>query len=182
MQVAYPRAMDEIRRPYRIYREKWLIHLVERTGGPKVFAGLIESPDTHITALAKGRRNIGDDLADKIESTFRIPHGAMDIAPPGEPAKAGFQEPPSIEAALEALGAALAAAGDLTIVQVRPLLATLVDDPTRAAEIVPLLTHLLSQQRKPVPAVETGDFAGKPKSQAAKTAPANSSAGDFVKR
>jgi hypothetical protein len=42
------------------------------------------------------------------------------------------------------LGQALMAADDLTLDQVRPLLARLVDEPGRAPEIVPRLSALLA--------------------------------------
>jgi len=50
-----------------------------------------------------------------------------------------------ITQALEMLGRALIAADDLTLDQVRPLLARLVDEPARAPEIVPRLAALLAE-------------------------------------
>lgn len=51
---------------------------------------------------------------------------------------------PSLDQALDVVARALIAADDLTLDQVRPLLARLVDEPTRAPEIVPRLAALLA--------------------------------------
>ncbi len=86
--------------------------------------------------------------------------------------------PPTLAQALEVVAGALYAADDLTIDQVRPLLSRLVDEPSRAAEIVPRLSALLSSNSGA--AIETAAFAGKPKSAVASSQPV--SAGEFVKR
>lgn len=85
---------------------------------------------------------------------------------------------PTLAQALEVVAGALYAADDLTIDQVRPLLSRLVDEPSRAAEIVPRLSALLSSNSGA--AIETAAFAGKPKSAVASSQPV--SAGEFVKR
>ena len=103
----------------------------------------------------------------------------------GDPADAfahaifsGHEPPLTLAQALEVVADALSSADDLTIDQVRPLLSRLVDEPCRAAEIVPRLSSLLSQ--KQVVAIETVAFAGKPKSDPA-TMP-TVTAEEFVKR
>ena len=83
MQVAYPAGVEDDRRPYRINRQKWLAHWLQTKGGPKKVADELESVDTHLTAMAKGRRNVGDDLASKMESVFGLEPGDMDRSPPG---------------------------------------------------------------------------------------------------
>ena len=83
MQVAYADVMEEVRRPYRINRQLWLEHWLQKKGGPKKVAELLDSVDTHLTAMAKGRRNVGDELATKMEEAFGLDPGDMDRAPPG---------------------------------------------------------------------------------------------------
>lgn len=63
--------------------------------------------------------------------------------------------------ALEMVAGALLMSDDLTLDQVRPLLARLVDEPPRAAEIVPRIAALLSTTSA-MPGTETHAFAGRP--------------------
>ncbi len=73
------------------------------------------------------------------ESTGNASDGAVARAP------APHERPSlALPQALEMLGQALMAADDLTLDQVRPLLARLVDEPGRAPEIVPRLSALLA--------------------------------------
>ena len=198
MQPAYPMRVEEKdRRPYRLLRQQWMQHYQNQVGGPGALAAALDSTDTHITAMVKGRRNVGDDLADKLEETFNLLPGTIDLCDPegmvvhpsglmafpiNQPAvpvigttHAGS---PTLAQALEVVAGALYAADDLTIDQVRPLLSRLVDEPSRAAEIVPRLSALLSSA--PGAAMETAAFAGKPKSAVMPNPPV--SAGEFVKR
>ena len=132
MQVAYPSSVEENRRPYRVRREKWLLHWLQEVGGPKALASALESTDTHLTAMSKGRRNVGDDLADKMEAHFGLPHGATDEAAPGESDRAtetGSPTTPTLTQALESVVAAISAlpqparkalAEDLALLAVAP--------------------------------------------------------------
>ncbi len=63
--------------------------------------------------------------------------------------------------ALEVVAGALLMSDDLTLDQVRPLLARLVDEPPRASEIVPRIAALLSTTGA-MPGTETHAFAGRP--------------------
>lgn len=83
MQVAYAADMTNSR-AYRENRRYWLKAWVEEVGGPKAFSLLVDTPDTHITAILKGRRNVGDDLAEKIERATGRDRGDMDLPPPDE--------------------------------------------------------------------------------------------------
>lgn len=69
-------------RAYREHRRYWLQQWVKDAGGPKAFAALVETPDTHVTAMLKGRRNVGDDLAERIERKLGRDAGDMDREPP----------------------------------------------------------------------------------------------------
>lgn len=198
MQPAYPTRVEEKdRRPYRLLRQQWMQHYQNQVGGPGALAAALDSTDTHITAMVKGRRNVGDDLADKLEETFHLLPGTIDLCDPAglvahpsglvafpvnQPATsqpgAVHTVIPTLTQALEVVAGALYAADDLTIDQVRPLLSRLVDEPSRAAEIVPRLSALLSSNSGA--AIETAAFAGKPKSAGAPSQPV--SAGEFVKR
>lgn len=68
-------------RAYRGNRRYWLARWVTEAGGPKALGLLVDTPDTHLTAILKGRRNVGDDLAEKIERKLGRQPGDMDIDP-----------------------------------------------------------------------------------------------------
>ena len=83
MQPAYPTRVEEKdRRPYRLLRQQWMQHYQNQVGGPGALAAALDSTDTHITAMVKGRRNVGDDLADKLEETFNLLPGTIDLCDP----------------------------------------------------------------------------------------------------
>jgi phage repressor protein C with HTH and peptisase S24 domain len=84
MQVAYPLPMPK-ERAYRENRRHWLSLWAEEAGGPKRLAELSGTVDTHITAILKGRRNVGDDLAEKLERKLGKAEGLMDFPAPGAP-------------------------------------------------------------------------------------------------
>jgi hypothetical protein len=69
-------------RAYRENRRYWLARWVEETGGPKAFSALVDTVDTHVTAMMKGRRNVGDELAERIERKMGRERGDMDREPP----------------------------------------------------------------------------------------------------
>lgn len=80
MQGAYPSHMAK-ERAYRENRRQWLSLWADEVGGPKRLADLTDTVDTHITAVIKGRRNVGDDLAEKLERKLGKPDGVMDWPP-----------------------------------------------------------------------------------------------------
>lgn len=82
MQVAYSLGMPK-ERAYRENRRQWLSLWADEVGGPKRLADLTDTVDTHITAVLKGRRNVGDDLAEKLERKLGKPEGVMDWSPKG---------------------------------------------------------------------------------------------------
>lgn len=84
MQVAYPHEVVK-ERAYRENRRQWLSVWADEAGGPKRLAELTDTVDTHITAILKGRRNVGDDLAEKLERKLGKPEGVMDFPAPGAP-------------------------------------------------------------------------------------------------
>lgn len=76
----------EKERPYRAIRRAWVAHLAATKGGPAQVASDIGSVDTHVTAMAKGRRNVGDQLAGKIEEAYNLGIGTIDhVEPPPIP-------------------------------------------------------------------------------------------------
>lgn len=81
MQVAYAPLMPKDR-AYRDHRRYWLARWVAELGGPKAFAQAVETVDTHVTAMLKGRRNVGDELAERIERKLGREAGDMDREPP----------------------------------------------------------------------------------------------------
>lgn len=76
------RVEEKDRRPYRLLRQQWMQHYQNQVGGPGALAAALDSTDTHITAMVKGRRNVGDDLADKLEETFNLLPGTIDLCNP----------------------------------------------------------------------------------------------------
>lgn len=83
MQVAYASEMPT-ERAYRRNRKYWLALWAAEAGGPKRLAELTDTVDTHVTAVLKDRRNVGDDLAEKIERKLGKPLGSMDAPPPDD--------------------------------------------------------------------------------------------------
>ena len=68
-------------RPYRLHRRARLQQLLDRFGGPKSLQQISGVTDTHLTACAKGRRGIGDDMACSLETAAKAPFGWMDTDP-----------------------------------------------------------------------------------------------------
>lgn len=58
-----------------------LNELLGEFGGPKRLGEKAGTTDTHLTAMSKGRRNVGDELASKLEAATGKQHGWMDIMP-----------------------------------------------------------------------------------------------------
>lgn len=71
-------AEDQHERPYRAARRANLAQIVSEEGGATKFSLLIDTPKTHISAMLKGKRNVGDELATKIELRLEKPIGWMD--------------------------------------------------------------------------------------------------------
>lgn len=67
-------------RPIRALRRKRLALLIAEYGGPKALGDKADTTDTHLIAMEKGRRNIGDKLATKLEEACGKPFGWMDGA------------------------------------------------------------------------------------------------------
>lgn len=82
----------EKKRAYRLARHLRLVELLTEAGGPKGLQAATGATDTHLTACAKGRREIGDDLAASLEEGMEKPEGWMDTHPkvpiPGIPSDA----------------------------------------------------------------------------------------------
>jgi hypothetical protein len=81
MQAAYSSDMTKDR-AYRDNRRYWLGLWVGQAGGPKAFAEVVGTVDTYVTAVLKGRRNVGDELAERIERKLGHEPGDMDREPP----------------------------------------------------------------------------------------------------
>lgn len=67
-------------RPIRALRRRLLQALLKDYGGPKGLARLVDTVDNHLTTIDKGRRDVGDELATKIEEKLGKPFGWMDGA------------------------------------------------------------------------------------------------------
>lgn len=112
MQAAYDARMqtdDDLAsriRPYRMARRANLIRLIEEAGGASQLARLCDTPKSHISAMSHGARNVGDDLASKLESVMEKPAGWLDTQHDGEAVAAPLR-PLTIGQAALALGAAV---------------------------------------------------------------------------
>lgn len=65
-------------RPIRRVRRERLVALIADAGGAAELARLTGTPKTHISAIQNGAREIGDDLATKLEGKLGRPFGWMD--------------------------------------------------------------------------------------------------------
>lgn len=65
-------------RPFRVSRRLRLSELAEEAGGVTKLALLAGTPKSHISAMTSGARNVGDDLATKLEKVMDKPLGWMD--------------------------------------------------------------------------------------------------------
>lgn len=84
MQDAYSENMSEesasphAPRPYRTTRRERLRQLVLEAGGASDLGRLSDTPKSHISAMLSGARNVGDELATKLEQVMDKPDGWMD--------------------------------------------------------------------------------------------------------
>lgn len=106
MQIEDPGVADV--RPYRLARKANLTLLIKEAGGPSQLARECDIPKSHISAITHGARNVGDDLASKLESVMGKPPGWMDQSHEGAALIAEPQQPATIGQAAMALGAAVA--------------------------------------------------------------------------
>lgn len=67
MQAASSGLMDH-ERPVRTYRRARLTELLADVGGPKALFRLSGVTDTHLIAIVKGRRDVGDEMASMLEN------------------------------------------------------------------------------------------------------------------
>ena len=93
MQDAYSENMSEetagtAPRPYRATRRERLRQLVVEAGGASELGRICDTPKSHISAMLSGSRNVGDELATKLEQVMDKPDGWMDTpidrAPPAQ--------------------------------------------------------------------------------------------------
>lgn len=73
---------NEDERPVRRIRRERLKQLIEEFGGPGRLAQETGTVDTHLTTIVKGRRDVGDELATKLERKTGKPFGWMDALQP----------------------------------------------------------------------------------------------------
>jgi len=69
---------DRPERPVRRLRRLRLRELLKEFGGPKALARQTGSSETTLIAIEKGRKDIGDELATKLEDKCGKPFGWMD--------------------------------------------------------------------------------------------------------
>jgi hypothetical protein len=66
-------------RPIRRIRRENLSRLISEFEGVKPLAARAGTPDTHLYAIQAGSRDLGDELASKLEAATGKPHGWMDV-------------------------------------------------------------------------------------------------------
>lgn len=71
-------------RPARRIRRENLLRLVAECETTRALANRTGTVETHLIAIQKGRRGLGDDLAQKLEAGTGKPFGWMDLEHPGE--------------------------------------------------------------------------------------------------
>ena len=81
MQVAYIKKMEIIDSPRKIRRKERLIALLAMHGGATQVAIESGTPKSHISAMIKGSRGIGDKLAAKLEALYGKEPGWFDLPP-----------------------------------------------------------------------------------------------------
>lgn len=147
MQVAYPALMAKppaYTGPRFQRRKHWLGVLVAEHGGPKAVAAVIESVDTYITAMCKGKRGVGDEIADRLERKFGKPEGWLD-RPLSDMAE---KQPTSALPAMPDLREQLAAAAASLPQDVREstgdMLRSYLANPTANEDLLPIITRRLS--------------------------------------
>jgi len=122
------------------YRVSRLEALVQREGGKAALGRRLGYKDgAFIGQMLRGDRPISEKTMQLVDSLPGC-KGWFNGANQGHTATETTSKLPE---ALEIMADALRRADELTIDQVRPLLARLVDSPERAAEIVPRLSALL---------------------------------------
>jgi hypothetical protein len=65
-------------RPVRRIRRLRLQKLMDEFGGPKALAAQTGASETTMIAIVKGRKDVGDELATKLEAKCGKPYGWMD--------------------------------------------------------------------------------------------------------
>jgi plasmid maintenance system antidote protein VapI len=66
-------------RPIRRIRRENLSRLISEFDGVKPLATRTGTTDTHLYAIQSGAREIGDELATKLEAATGKPHGWLDL-------------------------------------------------------------------------------------------------------
>lgn len=80
----HPESDPTRERPVRRFRRENLLRLVAECGGTRNLATKTGTVDTHLIAIQKGRRSMGDDLAEKLEAGMAKPFGWLDLPPDEE--------------------------------------------------------------------------------------------------
>lgn len=124
----------------------WLKVLVKEQGGPKNVGQAVGTPDTHITAMAKGNRGIGDEMADRLERRFGKENGWMDRPTDAEEK---VIEEPSIEQFVTKLATYLSGLPEDQAIQASQSLAALASHPDSNRAVERVTTLLSTSLRSP---------------------------------
>lgn len=154
----------EIDRPIRVIRRNKLNQLLADAGGAKALSSKAEKglTDTHLIACAKGRRDIGDDLATRIEIAAGKHFGWMDTPDEHSQQKADHSGN-ALGLAIKVLAEALIPADDGVRGVVQALLSQLVKDPENYQHQITTLEALLHTKALSMP-ISTGEALKNPHS------------------
>lgn len=158
MQVAYSLAMkkyasendgeapERLERPIERIRRARLDELIAEFGQAEL-ARQSKTPKSHLSAMSNKARNLGGELATKLEGVADKPFGWMDIDPDQAPPEMfhGSAEPLSLADVVSALGRHLEGVDDLARETVTPLLLRIATNPGDADKIAARMQAIVAE-------------------------------------
>lgn len=145
MQVAYAPKVPKKKYdgPRLARRQHWLSALVSAQGGPARVGLDLDTPASHISAMTSGKRGVGDEMADRIESVFNKPNGWLD-RPTDSESDQRVAPTATLDQAIELLGRAIESAPDKDAkASACEMLALFIKDPAANSDMVPLIVKRL---------------------------------------
>lgn len=85
MQAAYPANMEKSQRPIRRIRQARMNEAAKLAGSQAALGLLLGIKKPYINAICNGKRDLGDELANRIEDALEKPRGWMDSDPEAQP-------------------------------------------------------------------------------------------------
>lgn len=153
MQVAYASEMPKTPSytgPRFQRRQHWINILVGENGGPKAVGAIVDTPATYITAMCRGSRGVGDEIADRLERRFDKPNGWLDRPMDASSEERVVDGKLDLSAALMLIGASIEAAPEGEAkTSACAMLNSYLQRPSANADMVPLILKRLSGELEP---------------------------------